>query len=352
MIDGRRLLHEMALGVAGRSGLASLARRRLGGLGAIMMLHSVTAKPTRRIGLNDHLVISPDFLDRLLSHLQRQGYAFLTMDEVVERIRSGNRDQRFVAFTADDAYRDNLVEALPVLERHGAPITIYVAPGLIDGDAVLWWEVVEEIVTRSQRVEVPAAGGIFRLDCSTLAGKCKANRILHDYLTRQVAEPDFQATVREIACSVGIDCAGLMRGRLMDWTEIAAMARHPLVTIGAHTVHHCNLKRLGQEDALREIVDSRTILEDRLGHAPRHLAFPYGYASAAGEREAQLARQAGFETGVTTRHGLIQAEHIDYLQALPRISVNGRHQNLRHIDTMLSGVTTPMANRGRRVVTV
>jgi len=40
------------------------------------------------------------------------------------------------------------------------------------------------------------------------------------------------------------------------------------------------------------------------------------------------------------------------LLALPRISVNGRYQRLGHIRTMLSGVTTPLANSGKMLVTV
>ena len=57
-------------------------------------------------------------------------------------------------------------------------------------------------------------------------------------------------------------------------------------------------------------------------------------------------------SAVTTRHGVLRAEHADHLHALPRISVNGRYQRVAHIRTMLSGVTTPLANRGKMVVTV
>ena len=33
-----------------------------------------------------------------------------------------------------------------MLENHGAPLTIYVAPALIDGTADLWWDVIDEVV--------------------------------------------------------------------------------------------------------------------------------------------------------------------------------------------------------------
>ena len=81
--------------------------------------------------------------------MKARGYAFVTLDEAIERIRRGGNGGQFAAITADDAYRDNMTEALPVLEKHGAPLTIYVAPGLINGAADLWWEVIDDIVTRA-----------------------------------------------------------------------------------------------------------------------------------------------------------------------------------------------------------
>ena len=77
------------------------------------------------------------------------------------------------------------------------------------------------------------------------------------------------------------------------------------------------------------------------------MAYPYGYAGAVGCREVALANEAGYVSAVTTRHGVLRAEHANHLHALPRISVNGRYQRVAHIRTMLSGVTTPLANRGK-----
>ena len=93
-------------------------------------------------------------------------------------------------------------------------------------------------------------------------------------------------------------------------------------------------------------------LQAQLGEEPRHLAYPYGYASAVGCREVGFARDAGYASAVTTRHGVLRAEHSGFLHALPRISVNGRYQSVAHIRTMLSGVTTPLANAGKMVVTI
>jgi peptidoglycan/xylan/chitin deacetylase (PgdA/CDA1 family) len=351
MIDGGEAIRKLALTVARFSGIAPLARPFASGIGAILMLHRVTAHPEKPNGVNRHLNIAPDFLDLLIADMKRSGYEFVSMDETVERIVAKRHSRKFATITADDAYLDNLTEALPVFEKHAAPFAIYVAPSLINGTSDLWWEVIEDIVAARDFLFVPTAQGRVTLDCSTSARKYAANVYLHDYLTQQVSEEDQRNVVRDLARSVGVDFEQ-PRKTLMDWDDVRTVARHPLATIGAHTVNHYNLKRLSEEKAFSEMADAARILEFELGALPRHMAYPYGYAKAVCHREVALAKQAGFVSAVTTRHGLLQPEHANHLLALPRISVNGRYQRVAHIRTMLSGITVPLANAGKMLVTV
>jgi peptidoglycan/xylan/chitin deacetylase (PgdA/CDA1 family) len=350
MLDSTEAIRKLVLNATRFSGLLPLARRFGGGLGAVLMLHRVTAACVSPLGVNRHLAVRPAFLDAVLAEVARLGYRFASMDEAVDRIRSRSCEP-FVTVTADDGYRDNLVEALPVLERHGAPITIYVAPALIEGTVNLWWDVVERIVSGCNRLTLVENRREIVIDCATVPQKIAANKRIHHCLTNQVPEEQQTAFLRDLARTHGVDFTASPTA-LMDWEELRKIAAHPLVAIGAHSVHHYNLKRLSIEAARREIQDGMQILQARLGEKPRHLAYPYGYASAAGAREVELAKAAGYASAVTTRHGLIQAEHAGHLHALPRISVNGRYQQVAYINAMLSGVTTVLANRGKRVVTV
>ncbi|TJW18206.1 MAG: polysaccharide deacetylase [Mesorhizobium sp.] len=352
MIDGAEAIRKLALNVARYTGLAPLARPFVGGIGAILMLHRVTAAPEKPNSVNRHLNIAPAFLDKVIADMKERGYAFVALDEAIERIGAGGKHGQFATITADDAYRDNMTEALPVLEKHGAPITIYVAPGLIDGAVDLWWEVIEDIVDTGSHLTLKTARGSTVVDCSTPGRKIQTIARLNAWLTLEVPEEEQGAALRELARSNGIELGTGRPGTLMSWDEIRRVAAHPLVTIGAHTVNHRNLKRLSEAEARHEIGDVRRILMERLGAEPRHFAYPYGYPSAVGCREVGFARDAGYVSAVTTRHAVLRAEHAGFLHALPRISVNGRYQSVAHIRTMLSGVTTPLANAGKMVVTI
>ncbi len=135
----------------------------------------------------------------------------------------------------------------------------------------------------------------------------------------------------------------------MGWSEIAAGAADPLVTIGAHTVSHPILTTLSETQARAEMADSAAAIAARLGRRPEHFAYPVGQPDAAGPREFALARAVGFKTAVTTRPGVLFPDHAEHLTALPRISVNGEFQRLRYLDVLLSGAPTALKNRFRRV---
>ncbi len=54
-----------------------------------------------------------------------------------------------------------------MLEHHRVPITVYIAPGLTNGQADLWWDVLEAVIAARDTVEVETASGSVAYDCST-----------------------------------------------------------------------------------------------------------------------------------------------------------------------------------------
>jgi peptidoglycan/xylan/chitin deacetylase (PgdA/CDA1 family) len=343
-----RMLAQKAILNAMYAGGASLTRR-YGGLGAILMLHHVhPERPAGRFAPNAHLTVHPHFLDRLLDRLTRH-FDFVSMDEAVRRLCAGTNEngRRFLAITLDDGYRDNLQYAVPIFRRHKAPYTIFVAPGLVEGQASLWWEDLEAIIAAREHIVMHSPKRGVPFDLSTPAKKRKAFAELLAFLTSTVGEAEQRQKVAELAWQVGIDPKINLAASVMNWREIADLSADPLCTIGAHTVHHYAVARLEPKQARSELIEGARIIEMETGKRPQHFAFPYGYAAAAGPRDFQLAKECGFASAVTTRHGVLQAAHKDHLHALPRISVNGHFQRVRHVSTLLSGVPALMVNRGR-----
>jgi peptidoglycan/xylan/chitin deacetylase (PgdA/CDA1 family) len=135
----------------------------------------------------------------------------------------------------------------------------------------------------------------------------------------------------------------------MDWNEIRELAADPLVTIGAHTANHIMLGKATEEVVRSELKIGRDLIEAALGTEVRHLAYPYGGRDLVGRREFRIASELGYKTAVTTRPGVLFAEHNQYMTALPRLSLNGEYQATRYVKVLMSGAATALFNGFRRV---
>ena len=330
------------------TGIYHLIAPSTSGRGVIFMLHRVRPAPAAgAFAPNRALEVTPEFLDGVLTALERRGIDIVDLDEAVERLRA-NEGARFAAFTFDDGYADNLDIALPIFEAHNAPFTIYVATGLIDGTADIWWLILEEAIARQGSIRVRIAGRDFDLPAESAAEKRAAWDAIY-WPLRDLNIAERHDTVAGLAFAAGVKDADCFASLAPGWERWRQAAQHRLVRLGAHTVHHFPLRALGAAAARREIEEGRKVLEERIGRAVAHFAYPFGNAESAGPREFALVREMGFATAVTTRPGALFPEHADHLHALPRVSLNGGYQAMRYVDLFLSGAPFALFNRGRKL---
>jgi peptidoglycan/xylan/chitin deacetylase (PgdA/CDA1 family) len=326
-----------------------LLRPIFAGIGAIFMLHHVRPRRDAEFQPNRHLEIAPDFLRAMLAHLREHDVDLVTMDEVRQRLIERNFSRRFACFTLDDGYRDNRDFALPVMREFGAPSTVYVASDFAQGTGRLWWIALEMVIARASSIEAVIGDVATRLDTGTPAAKQAAFDRLHDWFRGLPGEHDLPREIGALCARHGVDEAEICRELCMSWDELKPFANDPLVTIGAHSITHCNLAGQTEEIARYEMADGRARIEGALQRPVVHLAYPYGDKIAAGAREFALAHSAGFKTAVTTRPGMIFPENAGHLMALPRVSLNGNYQDERIFPVLTSGAATAMWNGFRRI---
>lgn len=339
----------VGMGLFRASGAHRLAEPFTRGLGAILMLHRVRPRRDDAFDPNGGLEIAPQFLDRLLTHLVERGYDILPLDVVVAILSRGERPARpFVALTFDDGYRDLLDHALPILERHRAPFVAYVTAGFADGSARLWWLEMEEAARRLDKIDIVVGGRRIARDMRNAREKSEAHDEIY-WALRAQDEMELRRVVDALCIQAGVTPQQITRDACLDWNGLAVLARHELATLGAHSCTHPRLAKLDALEARREMADSAEALRRELGVAARHFCYPVGDPASAGSREFALAAELGFASAVTTRPGVLFSEHRQHLHALPRLSVNGRHQSVDAIDILLSGAPFALFNRGRRV---
>ncbi|WP_208994848.1 polysaccharide deacetylase family protein [Roseibium hamelinense] len=306
------------------------------GCGAIFMMHHVCPPRTEAFQPNRHLEITPEFLRQTVQQIRSSGYEILPIGEAVDLLKAGYARKRYAVLTLDDGYRDNIEHALPILQDLDAPFTVYVASGLIDETAELWWIALEEIIRENAEIRLTDDGN--PLPARTVQEKKQCYAQVCRLLTLKVSEMEQRQIVRDLAKRYRYDLPGLSSRFMMSWDDVRALGRQRLATIGAHTQNHYALARLETKDAREDIVTGSDRLEQQTGVKPRHFAYPYGKAYAVSERDAALAGEAGFLSAVTTRPGVLQSAHARQPLMLPRVSLNGCFQERAVVAQYLTGV--------------
>lgn len=311
--------------------------------GFVVTLHHVRPARSAAFDPNALLAITPEFLDRFLGHFKARGWRFVSVDELVSDATGGPRR---IAVTLDDGYRNNMEHAWPVFRKHAAPFTIFVCPGFTERKSELWWEALERVIRTAEAFPAPGVEPAEMRPSRTPAEKLEMFDIWRNWLTTAVDEFHQREAIRALAKAKILDLAELARELVMDWDEVRKIASDPLCTIGAHTMTHPALARLSADAALMEITQSVETIAANIGKRPTSLAFPYGYPSAAGPREAELAKRAGLAASFTTQPGYVPAE--GSRQGLPRVSINGLFQQARYLDVLLTPGLWTLRNRIRR----
>lgn len=307
------------------------------GCGAIFMMHHVRPARCDAFQPNRHLEITPEFLRQAISRIRANGYDIISLDEAVDLLKSGYGNRRYAVLTFDDGYRDNLEVAYPVLRELDAPFTVFVTSGFVERTSELWWIALERIIASNDEILFDRAGPGGGIPCRTSEEKLACFEKVVDYLTLEAGELDQRRIVRALAERYGVDFKKLAEEFVMSWDELNRLASDPLVTIGAHTHDHFALARLEDSAARQDVQKGIVYLEEKLGRRPKHFAYPYGKSHAVSLRDADILRDIGFASSVTTLPGVLQSANARDPMMLPRVSLNGRFQDPELIDQYLTG---------------
>jgi peptidoglycan/xylan/chitin deacetylase (PgdA/CDA1 family) len=85
------------------------------------------------------LSVDPQRFRQQMEELASADVEVVALARAIELLEAGPVDERYVCITFDDAYRDVLEKAMPILEELRFPATIFVPTGIVDGTASYYW---------------------------------------------------------------------------------------------------------------------------------------------------------------------------------------------------------------------
>jgi len=287
----------------------------LSGMAVIFTLHRVAPFEAGKLPSNEHMRISPEFLEQFVNELMKQGYSFINLDRLHEILISGERVSKQVVFTLDDGYKDNFEIAYPIFKKLNIPFTIYVTTSFPNKEALLWWYLLEDLILANDEITLYQND---KYRCHSFEERndlfLKIRRVI-----LSLEQCDLSNELKRMFSHYDIDWIAKCNELAMSWDDIISLSKDSLATIGGHTKNHYALNKLCKSDIIKEVEGANKLIESKIGKAVSHFAYPFGTRHEVGITEFDVIKELGLKTTTTTRRGPIYKEHVNYLECLPRI---------------------------------
>lgn len=295
--------------------------RRTSNNGLLILTYHGIGKPKF---MESSLYVSEKNFEQQVRYLVRH-YRVLSLESAVDLMGRGDPlPDNSVALTFDDGYRDNYEKAFPLLRKHGCPATIFVATEPLETGNSLWpnrlyfWCA----TTKGSDLSLRLNGSEDNVKAFGLKTKRQRKRAYYEIKSRVInLHPLKRETlVREIAQRLGFKAEEdpFNRALMLTWDQLRKMATEG-ISIGSHTATHPVLTALSPEEAMRELTQSKTVLERELQRPIPLFAYPFGGREHFNPGIQAMVEKAGYKAACSAIEG-VNFPGADRL-ALPRIHV-------------------------------
>lgn len=323
------------------------------GIGHILMFHRVCPERTRR-RLKDisDMEVTTDLLEKIIKFFLNRNYQIISLNQMFQALNYGKVSKRFVLFTFDDGYSDNLIYAYPIFKKYQIPFAINVTTSFPDREAIIWWYLLEDFILENKHVAFQIDNTSFEFSCSTMDDKNETFRKIKSIIMDNNGT-NYISRLRQVFETYKIDMYKKTDELALSWKQIKQLSADPLVTIGAHSVNHLPLNKLPRSVVKYEMLESKKILEAHIDGEIEHFAYPFGSKYEVGKREFKIAKECCFKTAMTSRSGSIYFAHNNYFECLPRISISSNvEEDIRYLHLLTNGTNLCLQNRFKRIITI
>jgi len=200
-------------------------------------------------------------------------------------LSNSNRRNK-VIITFDDGYEDNYKYAFPILKEYNLRAIFFVTINFIEKQQNMWIDILNNYAV-SKKLTMGEFKKISK-KIKRLPIK-KRNEFLQTIKIKNNLEND----------------------KSMDWNQLKEMEENGHI-IANHTLNHPNLSQESKRTILKEIRDTKKIIEKKLGKKDIYFAYPDGDIGDKKET-LNILEEIGYKYAFTTKRGIWKEDKDDKL---------------------------------------
>lgn len=292
----------------------------------ILLYHGVSSEKSVGIENSSGKHIGTDIFKKQMAYLSTNCNV-ISMDEVVFNYRNKlSYPENAVAITFDDGFRNNVTEAMPILEKFNIPATFYVSAGVINTDIMFWVDMIEDCLNNSQRSVITI--GLDNEKTFDLKSQSKKINVLQEIKSycknAKSIEKDrvIKNLIQETQWTPMVHSS--KNYEKMSWEELRFLASKKLFTIGGHSLYHDILSSFDDDKRLEsDIKLSIDLLKYNLKMPIVHYAYPEGQANHFNSKIISLLNKYGIVCSPSAINGINDETYDLFNLRRTMVGING-----------------------------
>jgi len=245
------------------------------GRGLVLTLHRVRPEnQMSKMTQNKNWEITPELLENIIKYFKKKNFCFLKTSEIQSFMLSKDT-RKFIVFTMDDGYLDNLDFAYPVFRKHKVPFTVFLSTSFVLNKRYPWEIILENYLLKQTSLKFNFNSISFAYNYGNDKERSNIFNIIYA-LIKKNNNPNFlNIVLREIFGNFlySDECKSI---KMIQAKHIIGFCNEELIDFGNHTKNHYTLSQLSYKEQLEEINEAGKDIQSLTGKMPTQLAYPFG----------------------------------------------------------------------------
>lgn len=282
----------------------------------VVTYHRVTGK----CDTSDSMQVSVDEFEKELL-FYKKNFSIINSRQLLSRIETGRGWERGTCLiTFDDGWMDNYNYAYPLLKKYDIPAIIFLSTNYMGSLKTFWFQNLDNILSFAKdELSLGLQNLLVRLLPKELP--CDADDFLADF---------FNSDSKKLSRSrmaLFIECLKVLPQSIIDsfivslvavtgeinnvlhlpltWQQVVEMSENG-IEFGSHTKNHAILTSLSKNSMKEELLDSKFIIEQRLGKPVLFFSYPNGNFN---QEVARAVADCGYKAAFTCIQGINSNEY-------------------------------------------